>query len=231
MKLISFSFATIVLFSCAPSRFIKPLEYKKHAITGSFGGALAYVPGLSVIPVPNTSLGYGYGLQPELTVFGNWYTTAAVFGNIQLDAGFSYRIWKNNKMGVTVGPSINFIMDVFEKNTTIWPQLDANYYCDYWKRTTKNKSGTEKNKSNYFYVGFSNWFDLQETKAHDLKQNNRIVFNPQFGHTFERGKWNYTLEVKFLAPYASNEKIVVDYLSLFGNKGALGSFFGITYKL
>jgi hypothetical protein len=231
MKSFLFGCVTIVLFSCAPTRFIKPLEHKRHAVTGSLGGALINVPGLSVMPIPNTSLGYGYGLNPELTVFGNWYTTAAVFGDIQFDAGCSYRIWKNEKMGTTISPSVNFMMDVFEKNAHIWPQLDANFYYDYFKKVKETKGGKEKIKSNYFYFGFSNWFELQETKAHDLKQNTRLVFNPQIGHTFERGKWNYTLEIKFLAPYVSNEKIVVDYISLFGNKGALGSYFGITYKL
>lgn len=218
-----------VLFSCAPTRFVKPLEHKQHAITGTLGGAMLNVPGIGTIPMPNTSLGYGYGIIPEMTVYGNWYSTAAVFGDIQLDAGCSYRVWKTDKMGVTISPSVNFMVDVFEKNARLWPQLDANYYFDYWNRPCEGK--TTKNKINYFYAGFSNWFELKSTRAHDLDQPYRLLFNPQIGHTFQRGKWDFNLEAKFLVPYISNQKIVVDYLSPFGNKGGLGAYFGVTYKL
>jgi hypothetical protein len=58
-----------------------------------------------------------------------------------------------------------------------------------------------------------------------------MIFSPQLGHVFERGKWNYTLEVKFLAPYLSNQNIVVDYVSPFGKRGAMGAYFGLNYKL
>ncbi|MFN6015144.1 MAG: hypothetical protein ACK47F_10690, partial [Flavobacteriales bacterium] len=84
--LLGFGIVATVL-SCAPSRFIKPLNHKQHAISASLGGALMNVPGITTIPMPNTSLGYGYGVMPEMTVYGNWYTTAAIFGDIQLDAG------------------------------------------------------------------------------------------------------------------------------------------------
>jgi putative peptide zinc metalloprotease protein len=38
-------------------------------------------------------------------------------------------------------------------------------------------------------------------------------------------------EAKFLAPIYSNEDIVVNYPSAFGNRGALGAYFSIYYKL
>lgn len=66
--------------ACAPSRYVKPLEHKQHAVSGSFGGPMATIPGVATIPIPFTSLGYGYGLKPKTTVYANWYTTAAVFG-------------------------------------------------------------------------------------------------------------------------------------------------------
>lgn len=187
------------------------------------------VPGIGTIPIPNTSLGYGYGATPEMTVFSNWYSTAAVFGDIQFDAGCSFRVWKNEKMGVTVSPSVNFMIDVFEKNARLYPQLDANYYFDYWNKPCEGKAG--KNKINFFYAGFSNWFELQSTRAHDIEQPYRLLFNPQIGHTFQRGKWDINLETKFLVPYISNEKIVVDYFSPFGKRGGFGAFIGLTYKL
>jgi hypothetical protein len=219
--------------SCAPTRFIKPLEYKQHAITGSFGGALTNVPGVAVIPIPHTSLGYGYGLHKNTTVYGSWYTTAAVFGVFQMDAGITQSLWRDslNRMGITVSPGVNFMVDVFEKNARIWPQLDANYYFDYKKWTKETENGKQEQKTNSFYFGFTNWFELQSTRAHVVTQKNRLIFSPQVGHIFERNKWNFTLEVKLMAPYASNQYIVVDYVSPLGKRGALGTFFGCTYKL
>jgi hypothetical protein len=223
----------VILSACAPSRFVKPLEHKQHAISGSFGGPLATIPGVATIPLPYTSLGYGYGLKPSTTIYANWYTTAAIFGVVQFDAGITKGLWKNpnSTMGVSISPSVNFYSDVFEHNTRIYPQLDANYYFDYWHKSKENARGKEKQKTNNFYVGFSSMYDLKRTKAHNQPQTNHMIFSPQFGHTFERNNWNYTLEVKLLAPYKSNQDIVLDYVSPFGNKGAMGIYFGITYKL
>lgn len=214
--------------ACAPSNFVKPLDHKQHAITGSFGGPVAHIPGVATIPMPFTAVGYGYGLKPYTTVYGTWSTTSALFGVFQVNAGATQRLWQNanQKMGVTVSPSLNFMVDVFEKNNRLYPQLDANYYYTY--RSVEKKG---KLKTNYCYIGMSNWFELQKTKAHDQQQTNHVIFSPQFGHTFERKKWNYTIEIKLLAPYASNQDIVVDYLSPFGEKGGMGAYFGLTYKL
>lgn len=229
-----FILSAVALFvSCAPTRFVKPLEHKEHAVTGSFGGALTNVPGVAVIPIPHTSVGYGYGLRKNTTVYGSWYTTAAVFGVFQMDAGFTQSLWRDslNRMGLTVSPGANFMVDVFEKNAHVWPQLDANYYFDYKKWSKEKSNGKTKQKTNSFYVGCTNWLELQSTRAHGVEQKNRVIFSPQIGHMFERNKWNFTVELKFLAPYASNQDIVVDYIGAFGNRGALGTYFGFTYKL
>lgn len=227
MRLKLFYVFPLILVACAPARFVKPLEHKQHAVSASLGGALVNIPGIGVMPIPHTSLGYGYGLKPKTTVYGNWYSTAAVFGVVQFDAGVTQGLWmsEDKRKGVSISPSINFMTDVFEKNTRVWPQLDANYYFDYFQKEKKERINT-----NHFYFGMTNWFEFQGKRAHDQKQTNRIIFSPQIGHVFERGKWNYSLEVKFLAPYASNEDIVVDYVSALGNRGGLGAYFGVNYK-
>ena len=219
-------FIGILIGSCAPTRFVKPIEHKKHVISANLGGPIITIPGVATMPIPFTSVGYGYGLKPKTTLFGNWHTTAAVFGVIQFDCGVSQLLWKNDKMGVSVSPSLNFFSDVYEKNTQLYPQIDANYYFDYYRKEKKGRVN-----QNYFYGGFSNWFQLQSKAAHGLDLKNRMIFSPQLGHVFERGKWNYTLEVKFLAPYLSNQNIVVDYVSPFGKRGAMGAYFGLNYKL
>jgi hypothetical protein len=229
-----------VLGACAPSHFVKPLPWKQHALSASLGGALMKVPGLVTIPIPNTKLGYGYGLKQDLTVYGNLYPTAAIFGVFQFDVGCTLQFWKQKNMGATVSPGINFLVDCFEKNAGLWPQLDANFYWNYWERKASFniKDGVSQLRSlhvdrhtNYFYVGFSNWFQFKQTMTLGLKQENRLVFSPQVGHTFERGQWNYNLEVKFLTPYFSNQSIIVDNVSPFGKRGGLGAFFSVTYRL
>ena len=214
--------------ACAPTRFVKPLEHKQHAVTASFGGPVINVPGIATMPIPFTTIGYGYGLTPKTTVYGNFHTTSSVFGVVQFDFGTSHSIWKNedNTKGVSIAPELNFMIDVFEKRASLYPQIDANYYMDY-----HNKEKDGKSKVNYLYFGLNNWFELRAEGANGTKVKQHIICSPQIGHTFDRGKWNYTLEAKILAPYVSNEKIVVDYKSILGNHGGLGLYFGVNYKL
>jgi hypothetical protein len=55
--------------------------------------------------------------------------------------------------------------------------------------------------------------------------------NFQIGHQWIRPKLSYQAEMKILAPTYSNENIVVPYPSILQNRGAMGLYFGITYRL
>ena len=70
----------LLFAACAPSRYIKPLEVGQHAVQVNFGGPVAKIPGIGAIPMPLTSVGYGYGLKNNLTLFGNLHTTSFLFG-------------------------------------------------------------------------------------------------------------------------------------------------------
>ncbi len=211
-------------YSCAPTPYVKTLEHRQHSVSASLGGPMLKIPGVATMPIPFIQAGYGYGLTKTTTVHGSWNVTSSIFGVMQLNAGASQQIWKHeDKMGATLAPSFNFMVDVFEKNVRFYPQLDGNYYFNY-------RQNEQEKRTNYAYVGFTNWFDLSSTKAHGVPQSNHLIFNPQIGHVFEREHWNFQLEAKLLAPYKSNQNIVVDYVSPFGNKGALGVYFGVNYK-
>ena len=231
MRKILFSLL-LITYSCAPTRFVKPLDKNQHAVTASFGGALTNVPGVAVIPIPNTSFGYGFGATNTTTLYGSWYSTAAMFGVFQMDVGITQLVWKDTvkHMGVTVSPGINFMVDVFEKNARTWPQLDANYYFDYRLSQAKKRNGRDQWRTNTLYLGMANWIELQSTRAHEVDQANRVIFSPQIGHIYERNNWSFSTELKFLAPYAKNTEIVVDYLSAFKGRGALGFYMGLSYK-
>ncbi|TAF87092.1 MAG: hypothetical protein EAZ48_04160, partial [Flavobacteriia bacterium] len=47
------------LWSCAPARFVEPLKKGEEVMTGHFGGPLAKIPGIGVIPIPFSAVGYG----------------------------------------------------------------------------------------------------------------------------------------------------------------------------
>lgn len=228
-------FFTLFFQSCGPSRFVDPLKKKENAISASIGGPMVKVPGVATTPIPFTSLTYGRGLTDNITVFGSWYSTAAIFGTIQFDAGATMRIIesKNHKHGLSATGGFNFATDRWEWNSKIWPQLDANYYWKYNYRMQEQddlltKGGTPR--ANLFYAGIGTWYELSGTRSHEVKQPTRVVPMLNIGHNLNGKKWTLTTEIKLIAPYSSNENIVVDYVSLTGKTGATGIYIGVTRR-
>ena len=80
------------------------------------------------------------------------------------------------------------------------------------------------------YGGISNWFDPYLTESQGRKNQQFWIPSVQLGHLWQQNNWNYNLEFKILAPIYSNENIVVDYPSMLGNHGAMGIYFGVTYR-
>jgi hypothetical protein len=221
----SFLFILIIgIASCAPSNFIVPLKKGEHAVSASLGGPLVAIPGIATIPIPNTTLGYGYGISEKGTLSAALYPTAALYGVFQFTGGYTYELWKNNRSHVTAKIGFDLMTDVFEKNTRFWPQLDANYGYVY-----QNKESDETTKRKLVYAGLSNWFELNRIKALGEKQTNYIFFNPHIGHQIKRNNWAFNFEIALLAPNLSNEKVVLNYKSVLGNQGATGIYFGLQY--
>ncbi len=211
----------VVLASCAPSRHVRPLEKGQKAITGNLGGPLLNFAG-AIIPAPLTAVTAGYGLRDGLTVFGGFHTTALSFGVVQAELGVVKEFIKPDtlnrfKPGLSLSHTTNILVDTWEQNFKFWPQLDANLYWNYHMK-----------RSDYFYVGMCNWFELSSKRAHNEDQVNRWVFSPQAGVVFDQPNWSYNIEAKYLAPNYSNQNMVVDYTKPFGQKGALGIYLGIS---
>lgn len=206
----------LLAFSCAPSRFVEPLEKNELSIGGSLGGPVIDFGG--PIPMPLSSIEVGYGLDTQLTVFGAVHTTAAAFGNFQTDFGITYQVLqqKNYIPNISISPSFNFIYNFEYKRAKLWPVLDLNAYWNYGQR------------QNYFYAGINNYFELSSTMANDQPQANPWLFNPQIGHVFKGSdaNWQFTTEIKFLGPNLDNSYAFVPYESLTGSRGATGFFIG-----
>ncbi len=221
----------LVSFSCAPSRFVKPLEKGSHAIQVHLGGPIAKVPGVGAIPLPLTSVGYGYGLKENLTLFGNVHPTAMMFGVGQLDIGSVWCPWRKESMGITLQPTLNLAMDFYTGAKRFWPQLDVNYFWDYARLRTKPSSSRGLQKSRTLYAGMSHWIDPYPTESQGRKNQQFWIPSLQLGHLWQRNQWVYQVELKALAPIYSNENIVVDYPSFLGNRGAAGLYFSVNYLI
>lgn len=203
--------------SCAPSRFIEPVEQGKLAVGATFGGPMIDFAG-APIPVPLSSIEVGYGFKENLTFFGGFHTTSFAFGNLQLDLGGTYQFLNQDKYvpNVSVSPSLNTVWDVYDRKIKSWPVLDLNAYWNYGERR------------NYFYIGANNFFELSRTRALDQKQPTFILFNPQIGHVLKGKdrKWELITEIKFLSPFTENSYTFVPYKSITGSYGATGVFLG-----
>lgn len=231
MKAAYFLVFGLWLFSCAPARYVKPLAQGQHAIQVNLGGPIAKIPGIGTLPLPLTSVGYGYGLKNNLTVFGNIHTTSLLFGIGQGDIGATYRCWSKNRMGISLQPTLNFSLDMFTGSNRLWPQCDVSYYWDYCEIRTKGKNGRGYQKIRSFYTGISSWFDPYGIESQGRKNEQFWIPSFQLGHLWQRNQWVFQLEGKVLAPIYSNLDIVVDYPSVLGSHGALGAYFSVYYKL
>lgn len=216
---------------CGPARFVEPLEKGENAVHATLGGPLATVPSVATLPLPFTSVGYGRGLTPNITAFGSWYTTAAAFGVAQFDAGATVRLleWPSEKHGISITPGFNAAFDLYEGNSRFWPQLDAHYYWRYNNRQQEQDDlliNGGKPKANMLYAGIGTWYELMGKRAHGETQPTRIVPMLNIGHDLNWKKWTFKAEMKLIAPFSSNQDIVVDYVSLTGERGATGLYFG-----
>lgn len=206
------------LSACAPARFVKPLEKNEQAVNLSLGGPLFEFSDM-VIPMPLLTATYGYGIDSTLTGFAGANITSAFFGNVQLEAGVTKQIAKQNGYwpALSITPVLNFVYRDKDAKK-LYPQIDITAFREF------------NNKRNYWYAGVSNWFELAGEKAHEQEQENRWLLSPFIGQSFSRKKWDFTIEAKVIAPHISYESNVVDYKSPFGKHGAFGIYFGYTRK-
>jgi hypothetical protein len=203
---------------CAPSRYVKTLERKQRAASFSFGGPLIKFSG-APIPVPFTTLGFGYGATDKVTAYGNLHTTSLLFGNLQADLGATVRLFeKKEQFGVTVSPAVQVAYNL--RNRTgfrIWPSLDANIYIHLSK------------KPSFLYAGLNSWFETSTVRAHGEPQPRNFIPNIHLGYQVVKTKWQHQFELKYLAPGIPNLPGVVEYIGPAG-KGSLGIYYGLIRK-
>ncbi|MBX7242377.1 MAG: hypothetical protein K1X92_11565 [Bacteroidia bacterium] len=201
-------------YSCAPSRVIRPLQSKEIQAGASLGGPLIDFAGLK-IPVPFSSLYCAYGIDDKRTLFGGLHTTALAAGVGQIDIGLTQGIWRKSGWGASVSPVLNLMYGY--KQFRFYPQLDLSLYKEYGE------------KRHFGYFSLSNWLVPYGTRAHNVKQPVNFIPNLILGNTFNRTKMNYSIEMRWLAPFQNNERVVTQYNGI-GNQGTLGIYFGVARK-
>ena len=175
----------------------------------------------AIMPIPYSSFDYAYGITNNTSLYGSFHTTALAFGVFQSELGFVSNINKQKDLvpAISVSPSMNFMVDMWDGNRFFMPQLDLNFY---WENSSKKR---------YLYTGLSNYFDINKYKAHNEIQSRHWLPCPKIGNTFVREKWDYSFEIKYLGVGVSNEDIIVDYFKPTGKKGVMGIYFGIVRKI
>ncbi len=208
---------SISLFSCAPSRIVKPLAKGEQIVGANLGGPLIKFGDLP-ITIPYTSAFYAKGINDKTSAFGSLHLTSLAFGVFQTDIGVCRELYYNEKLklGFSVNPAINFALDRWEWKAKVWPQLDLNIYKEF---------GSNK----LVYFGVSNWFELSNKRAHGEDQVKNWYLSPQFGYQYSPKKWTYGIETKWVAPGVSNQPNIVDYMGP-NHKGAIGVYFQLVRK-
>ena len=210
-----FTAMTLLCAYCTPSRIVQPLQKGERQVGAHLGGPLIKFAG-APIPIPFTSLSYAQGVTNKLTAFGGVGLTAAAFGVADIDVGATYGLLvpQGARPGVSVSTDWHFMLDKWAGVFSCYPTLDANAYWTIGK------------PRNTAYIGLNNWFELRNTRAHGELQTQHWLPNLQAGYIFRHGKWNYTLEAKYLAAGIDNVKLVPDYIGA-GGYGAFGFYFNV----
>lgn len=201
------------MVSCAPVRFVKPLEKNVAKFQASVGGPMIGFAG-TTIPIPFTNISGGYGITERLTGYGTWHTTAALFGVAQADMGVLYGLTKPKGMkpGISAGLSANLAYK--SQLFRLWPQLDLNAYWPLRKQ------------QDFCYINLNSWVELSRTRYLGEPQQVHFIPSLALGYSWSHHRWNYLIEYRRIAPFTSNQFIVVDY-KWSGSHGATGLYFSV----
>lgn len=197
---------------------MQPLNKGQWQVAASVGGpVLEKESKPNVIPLSSVSVAYGF--SQNLTAYAGIHPSTATYGIYQLDAGYSHELITPFYVqpGITYSIALNGFLDRADSETKVYPQIDLNAY---WLLPFRN---------DFVYVGISNWFELASKKAHEQTQDRRWIPGLHTGYTLQFDNWGLNTELKYLAPNANNQNLLVDYYSP-TNHGSLGIYLSLSRK-
>ncbi len=228
----TFSFLLIIFLfeSCAPTRYVIPLDRRQQAVALELGGPLIDYSEVT-IPVPLMSVSHAYGLKKNLTLHNSLHLTSLSFGVLQLETGILRNLFYNEKtrIGMSYSPAVNFMIDRYQWQARLYPQLDFNAYWYIMGEGGRSCDcpGAKGQRPLLFYTGFSNWIDLATERAHGLEQTKNLYINPQAGFMYMGKKLNFQLEGKWLYSSARSNNLVVAYKGI-NQMGTVGVYFTVS---
>lgn len=207
-----------MLTACGPTRVIKTLEKGEKQVSANLGGPVIKFAG-APIPLPLTSVNYQHGIDTGITVSSSLYTTDLLFGTVHLEANLGIKTFENKKksFGLTSTPGIHLFYDFNESNFRAYPQIDLTTWWQYGE------------KPNLLFGGIGSWVELRKEKAYGELQTNELMPYISVGHQFNRPKWAFLTELKYIGFPYDNRWGVVDYIGP-SHYGALGFYFGVSRR-
>jgi hypothetical protein len=195
-----FIIGLIGISSCAPGRFIKPLEKGESSVGFNAGGPMILFGDLT-IPVPFSALYYGYGLHENGTISGGVHLTSLLYKTLQFDLGYTRNLLEQEKYlpALSLYGGLNIMAGLRAPEVRIYPEIDLNAYWEY------------KNDRWMSYLGLSNWFDPHYNKIEE--GSDYRFWRPviQLGQLYRFGNWELGLEYKMMGPNLDNTRTVVNY--------------------
>lgn len=196
----------LILTSCAPTRYVVPLQRKEKAIGIAYGGPVIEDDGV-VMPAPLVSFTYAKGKTNKLTYFGGLQLSPIFDGFYAGEIGAlkEWKWWSKRKLGLTTNFVANVMTDNKDGGFNFFPQFDMNlywhfksdphYYCDC--------PGDPKWKM-FLYTGFQTHYNVVSDYEFTDPFKDDVLFSAHFGYSFGAGKWRLNTELKWIQPWVDN---------------------------
>lgn len=232
MKRLLFAITILIFTACAPSRHVVPLGRKEKAISYSIGGPALRRNNLP-LPIPLSSISYGYGITKKTTRLAAVHISPLLFGIYHLEAGFLREFYYNKKLkiGFTGNLMGNFITDQWDWNFKFYPQIDLNFYW-HFKGDSHYHCDCPKDRGSlqFIYIGSTTWFELNRRDTYNINKGQRFLLNPHFGYNIGSKRIKLNFEIKYYLPYVQLQSSNLPYYNSLGNYGAFGATIGV-YKI
>ncbi len=212
-----FTFCAI-LCGCVGQRTIYPLAPGEKSVGVQAGGPLVYL-NESTVPIPFSAVYFAQGLRDATSLQFGIHPTAILYGTIYGDASIQKSFVFSNGLlpGVNASLQVNAMSTAALTKFRFYPQSDISCW---W---------SDKARSRFIYIGITHWFDayfrqVQYTPSYQLWRPALWI-----GGQYRQNAWDFSLEVKWLAPGEINRFSAVKYTGP-SDMGAIGIYFSTQYR-
>lgn len=215
----------LIIGSCAPSRYVVPLNRKERSFGVSYGGLIVEENDVPM-PLPLVNISYAKGKTDRLTYFGGLHISPLLNGYFggEIGALREWKWWSKLKLGLTTNAVAN-IMYASYSGFNIFPQFDANLYWHFKNDPHYFCDCPGDPKWNmFFYTGFQSHYNGINNYSFSEPFSDELVFSPHVGYSFGTGDWRFSTEIKWIQPWSNNMHDEYKIWNPIMNTGAFGGF-------